>query len=244
MLKNFTWPWRAWHRVKSDLINWIYPSFCIHCEQPTEQHALCEVCLELLQPLNPSEQCKGCFQESDVVWCSSCLSKTRSFERLGAVFDYLGPGPTLVKRMKYGNQPWLAQSIAAWMVHYHTEFLRWPLPDVIVPAPMAWNKQLLRGFNHSFLIAEEMSKFLNVPVAVTLKRRAGDFSQAGLAKEHRQNLPKESFFIKKPESLYDKHILLIDDVMTTGTTLRCCAEALLEGCPSSIDALTFCRTRE
>lgn len=244
MLKKFALPWLEWPLVKSAVLDWIYPSSCIHCEQKTLDQSLCSECVDLLQPLNPSEHCKGCFVESDVRFCKECLSTERPFDRIGAVFDYLGPGPTLIKRMKYGRQTWLATSIAAWMVQYHTEVLRWPLPDLIVPAPMAWNKRFLRGFNHSELIAQEMGKFLSVPVSTTLKRRAGDFSQAGLKKEQRVALSNQSFFVKKPESLYDKRILLIDDVMTTGTTLRRCGEALLEGCPVSIDALTFCRTRD
>lgn len=216
----------------------------MHCQQKTTDHSLCPECVELLQPIDPSERCKGCFQECNQRLCKDCLAQERVFDRTASVFDYLGPGPSLVKRMKYGNQPWLASSIAAWMVYYHTEVLRWPLPDLIVPVPMAWNKKFVRGFNHSQLIAVKLGEFLQVPVTDVLKRHSGDYSQAGLKKEQRQNLSNQSFFVKKPESLYDKRLLLIDDVMTTGTTLRCCGETLLEGCPESIDALTFCCARD
>lgn len=233
-----------WLIVKAAVLDWIYPLSCLHCQEKCQSHLLCPSCIELLEPIDPSLRCKGCFSESALIYCNECLSHDRSIERIASVFDYLGPGPSLVKKLKYANQSWLATAIAAWMVQYHTEVLRWPLPDLIIPTPISWNKKLMRGFNHSELIAQEISRFLQVPISNVLRRKAGDLSQARLDKEQRMSLSAQSFFLKKPESLYDKHLLLVDDVTTTGMTLRRCGEILLEGCPASISALTFCRARD
>ena len=74
-----------------------------------------------------------------------------------------------------------------------------------------------------------------------LKRKSGDYSQAGLSKKQRMDLKGETFIFKTGHDLEDKVILLIDDVMTTGSTLRRCAEALQGGHPKSIYALVLCK---
>jgi predicted amidophosphoribosyltransferase len=75
-----------------------------------------------------------------------------------------------------------------------------------------------------------------------LKRRSGDFSQAGLNHHQRlQLMQDEAIYLRDGVKLHDQTILLIDDVMTTGRSLQCCAKALFEGYPSELYALTFCR---
>lgn len=230
--------------LKQELLNFLFPNFCAHCSVPIGSYPLCDSCVTLLELIDPSERCKTCYAECSGRICNRCLTHEIPLDRMAAVFDYMGPAPSLVKKMKYGNQPWHAETIAPWMTHYLLANLRWPAPDLIIPAPMVWNKKLTRGYNQSLLIAEAIGAYLNVPVHDVLRRRIGDPSQARLSKERRSQLAGESFFVKKAETLYDRSLLIVDDVMTTGTTLRCCAETLLEGCPASIHALAFCCAKE
>jgi predicted amidophosphoribosyltransferase len=102
-------------------------------------------------------------------------------------------------------------------------------------------KRLDRGYNQSVLLAEPFAKMINRPVMSVLKRSKGSFSQAGLNYEQRLKLAPEAFYAVDTELLRDKTVLLIDDVMTTGSTLRCCAEALYKLHPKSVYALTVCR---
>jgi predicted amidophosphoribosyltransferase len=74
-----------------------------------------------------------------------------------------------------------------------------------------------------------------------LIRKSGDYSQAGMDRKQRKTLTRDTLLLKKGHDLRDKRILLIDDVMTTGSTLQRCAEVLYEGCPAEVYALTFCR---
>ncbi len=87
-----------------------------------------------------------------------------------------------------------------------------------------------------------MGRFLQWSVWHSLKRQSGDFSQAALTLDQRKGLNGKSFKLKTGFSIEGKVLLVIDDVMTTGSTLRVCAEALNTGKPEGLYALTFCRT--
>jgi competence protein ComFC len=172
-----------------------------------------------------------------------CCPRCREKPFLGhfaAAFDYVGPAATLVKKLKYSNQPYLAQGIAAYLVAQFLE-LHWPMPDLIIPVPLTFTHWINRGYNQSQLLAEEVAKILNRPIQAAIIRESGDFSQAGLSRQQRLALTGESFRLRKHQNLSDKTLLLIDDVMTTGSTLNKCAEALVEQCPTAIYGLTVCR---
>src|SRR5262245_34544757 len=115
---------------------------------------------------------------------------------MAAVFDHIGPAATLVRKFKYSNQSYLAKGLAGFMA---LQFIRlnWPMPDLIVPVPISTAHWFDRGFNQSYLLARSLSDLLSCPVADILKRRSGDYSQAGLKRSDRLKLEKESFLLKK-----------------------------------------------
>jgi ComF family protein len=160
---------------------------------------------------------------------------------MAAAFDYEGPAVSLVRRLKYAHQPYLAQGMAAFLVAQFDR-LQWSMLDVIIPVPLSFTRWLERGYNQSALLAEEMGRLLQRPVWHALKRRSGDFSQAALSLEQRRTLGGKGFRRNSTYALQGKVLLVIDDVMTSGLTLRHCAEALNEGIPAALYALTFCRT--
>lgn len=106
---------------------------------------------------------------------------------------------------------------------------------------MAPLRLLERGYNQSRLLAQALGKILDRPVLDVLGRRSGDFCQAGLSYQQRMKLGSDAFYLKKMPTLRDKTILLADDVMTTGSSLQRCGEALQGLYPEHIYALTVCR---
>lgn len=227
------------------LLYLVFPPICLHCGDPIEEKSLifCCDCLGRLEPIDPLERCPYCFSADfylEKKVCPECFRCTPLLNRIAAAFDYIGPAADLVKEMKYGNRPYLAKGAAAYMA---AQFYRldWPTPDYIIPVPLPLTRWIQRGYNQSHLLAESLSKFLNRPLLNGLHRICGDFSQAGLSREQRMALSPSSFRFTKKVNLEDKCLLLVDDVMTTGSTLRCCAEILLEECPKSIYGLTVCR---
>lgn len=233
-------------RVVKSFLDLVYPPLCLHCKATLEHEnpVFCNDCLQLMTPVDPSERCPYCFsfEFSSLTekCCRRCIENPLLFDRIAAVFDYEGPPATLVKQLKYGGQIHLAHGGGAYLAAQFIT-LGWPIPDVVVPMPASRLKRLERGYNQSALLAEAFAEIIGRPVTDIMHRKSGDFSQAGLDFEQRLKLQSSTFDVKPNVKLHGKTVLLIDDVMTTGTTLKCCAEALRLAFPKQIYALTVCR---
>lgn len=221
-----------------------FPAKCLHCGflLPPGPVVLCPGCASQLDLIVPEGRCTTCFNPlaEHAILCDDCLQYPSPYSSVGAAFNYDGPAASLIKHLKYGNQPYLAKGMAAYLVAQFDR-LGWPMPDALIPVPLSFGRWLERGYNQSALLAEEMSIFLQCPVWNVLTRQSGDFSQAALPLEKRKELDGSRFKVKPGNSLEGKYLLVIDDVMTSGSTLRCCAEMLNSQHPASLYALTFCR---
>lgn len=232
--------------LSGSLLDLLYPPLCLHCDDSLDKYhpLFCAECIKYLTLIDPNERCPYCFSfaidaEYDKC-CDFCRENPSLIERTASAFDYAGPAATLIKKCKYGGQFYLAEGLGAYMTAQFLQ-LNWPMPDCIVPMPMARLRRIERGYNQSLLIAKSIAKLLDRPIYDILKRRSGDFSQAGLNHHQRLNLDSEVFSIKKGAACDGLCVLLVDDVLTTGSSLRCCAEALVELNPKHIYALTACR---
>jgi ComF family protein len=236
-------------KLKFGLLNFIYPALCLHCEAENrneQSNVLCASCASLLSLLELEGRCRYCFTDHNLFYptlCEHCTARESSLSYAASAIDYLGPGVTLTKALKYRNSPHLAQGAAGLMVAQFTR-LQWPFPDLIVPVPIPWLRRLERGYNQSELLAIEMAKMLGCEWRDCLKRHSGEYSQAALSKEQRRQLTAESFLLRKKQNLQGLTLLLVDDVLTTGTTLQRCAEVLQEALPKKIYALTLCKAQE
>lgn len=232
-------------RLFKSFLDLLYPPLCLHCNETLdhEDPLFCKECQSLLTPIDPIERCPYCFSPEfnlTMKCCLRCIENPLLIDRIAAVFDYEGPAATLVKQLKYSGKTYLASGAGAYLASQYIA-LELPLPDVIVPMPIARLKKIERGFNQSKLLADAFAAIIHRPVMEVVMRRSGDFSQAGLDVDQRRQLDSSSFVLKPQTKLYGKTVVLIDDVMTTGTTLKCCSEALQAAFPESIYALTFCR---
>lgn len=231
--------------IGKSFVDLLYPPLCLHCDESLEKgcYIFCKACQEQLELIDPSLRCPFCFSsefdQQKQKFCQECQKKSKNM-RIASAFDYEGPPATLVKLLKYANQTYLAKGGGAYLA---TQFLtlNWPMPDYIIPMPMSSLKKLERGYNQSQLLSESFSRLINRPVSLALKRKSGDYSQAGLNHQQRIQLKSDSFFVRNGDHLFDKNLLIIDDVMTTGSSLQCCAEVLTPFFPQSIYALTLCR---
>jgi ComF family protein len=114
--------------------------------------------------------------------------------------------------------------------------------EVIIPVPLHIHKKRSRGYNQSDYIAEGFSKSMQIPYnSKVIKRVVHTTSQTKKKRYERFENVNKVFKITQPEALKGKHILLVDDVITTGSTLTACAEALLEipGTKVSIAAIAY-----
>lgn len=237
--------WAIYHSLQKSLLHLAFPAKCLHCQTmlPPDSIVLCSVCASLLNLIQPEERCPTCFHtlSEDSTLCHECLQYPSLYFRMAAAFDYEGPAASLIKRLKYANQPYLAKGMAGFLVAQFDR-LGWPLPDALIPVPLSFTRRLERGYNQSTLLAEEMGNILQCPVWNALKRQSGDYSQAALSLEQRKMLDVKRFKLHSNYTVEGKDLLIIDDVMTSGSTLRRCAEILHTGNSGSLYALTFCRS--
>lgn len=223
-----------------------FPSSCLHCGESLEggEPLFCHECALHLVPTDPAQRCKYCYSESHTSnYCREMKSRNHAFCAFASVFDYFGPAATLVKKLKYAKLDYLAKPMGACMAA-HLVALDWPLPDILIPVPVSASRLFTRGFNQSESLARGISEIIQRPVCQALGRRSGDYSQAGLIKHQRLDLKAESFVLIQPQDIQGKTILLLDDVTTTGQTLRRCAEVLQAAGPRSTYLLSFCLAGE
>lgn len=230
------------------LTYFVFAPECLECRAllRNDERGFCSSCSTLFEILPKEHHCRHCFKEIGITThriCSDCRFMDQPLTQIAAACTYQGPAATMVRKMKYGNLPWLSKSAAAFMaIQWVT--LDWPMPDYIIPVPCHWIRRWDRGYNQAELIAVELGKILGVPVALNLKRRVGGFSQAGLSREERLQLKHECFYMRGKPNLEDKTVLLVDDVMTTGTTMKICAEVINSQFTKDIYGLSFCRAAE
>lgn len=141
-------------------------------------------------------------------------------------------------RLKYGDQTQMAKKMAYWMVKCDPDFFK--DIDCIVPVPIHFWRLLKRRYNQSALIANHISRLWSKPVvhSVLCKIKPTP-SQGDKKRKERQDNVKDSFAVKDKSLIAGKHILLIDDVLTTGATLAECNRILYEAGAASVKYLAF-----
>ena len=105
--------------------------------------------------------------------------------------------------------------------------------DVLVPVPLTARRLRERGYNQARLLADGMGRAMGVPVMELLVRQQQGTSQTHLSGEGRAQNTTRIYHARLPEALRGGRVVLVDDVMTTGSTLAQCAEAILEADPSA-----------
>lgn len=114
--------------------------------------------------------------------------------------------------------------------------------DIVVPVPLHPLKKWKRGFNQAAIIAREMGRVLDKPVVEGVLRR-GRYSSTQTIKDKkgRKRSVEGAFYLKNPERFSNRHILLVDDVLTTGATIEACGTQILKagGVTLSVAALAF-----
>jgi ComF family protein len=139
----------------------------------------------------------------------------------------------VVHSFKYGGRWALARDMGRWFGRVLADTDAYAGVDAIVPVPLHFRKVLKRGYNQSEYIARGMSRSMGVPVETrSVMRRVNNPSQTTTATHHQRWDNVEGIFaVRRPERLAGRHILLVDDVMTTGATIGSCAEAIATAVP-------------
>ncbi len=207
--------------------------------------------LDLLYP----PKCAGCDKMGEGVWCPNCernvrlllaphhiqplvLSDTVQLPVLSATtFD--SPLREAIHEFKYNGTPALAAPLAHYLV-LAWQRVNWPI-DLIIPVPLYKRRRQERGYNQSEFLAIELARAMGLSINPSaLTRTRNTEQQAHLdAEMRRQNVADA--FAAVPGLVEGKRVLLVDDVLTTGSTLRACALSLLQSGAADVSAMTLAR---
>jgi ComF family protein len=204
----------------------IMPSICAYCKMFLPGIAIfCALCKEKIFPI-----------------VSKQIDVTPSFSMtVFAISDYKDPLKKLILAKGWSDS--VASYQLGQLLWEYSPALQQLECDVIVPIPLHWTRYAWRGFNQAHEIARVINKKKNVPIKHLLKRVKKTAFQSTLVSSMRVENVKGAFTLNGADAhnFKDKHILLIDDLMTTGSTLRFAAKTLLALKPKKITVAVICR---
>lgn len=227
----------------------VYPPTCPLCQGALPEVAceptLCQACQAKIRQDRP--QCPRCARPVPAFHdpqksCARCRTRPPRVDRTLALGVYTADLKELVLRIKQpGNEP-LAFATGRLMAAYWRDQLGDARPNLIVPTPVHWSRRIVRGFNCPELLAESISRNLSIPLAVKILRTTRRTQKQGLLlpTERAANV-RRAYRVPHPNRVRGKHIMIVDDVMTTGATANEIARVLRRAGASGITLAVVAR---
>jgi ComF family protein len=240
--------WQMWntfdnrYSLISHLINIIYPSRCPLCEGTSDKFIcspLCKDCWsQIMRYTGPS--CRICalpFSSELSSICAQCFKQFPPFSKVINFGIYEGALAEAIHQLKFHGVRRISKPLATLISN-----LSLPVMDGIVPVPLHIKSLRERGFNQSILISRNLSRSLRIPLFMdTLIKKKETPPQIGLSARERISNIRNAFSVTG--DVKDLRILLFDDVMTTGATVRECSHELLNAGAREVIVLTLARSR-
>ena len=240
-------PWEALCRPLHGLIDFMLPAICPLCAKalaPGTGIGFCPDCQQQIPPL-PAATCRRCALPyptdiSDDHLCGICLREPQPlFDRVVAAGIYDATLKEAIHRFKYRDKINLDRPLAELIASKLTGLEH---VDLVLPVPLHHNRLRQRTYNQSALLAGLLAKKIDRPLSLRLLVRHRDTppQQGQSAAERKKNL-KDAFALTQP--LNTEHVLLIDDVLTTGATVRECCRVLKKNGVSKVTVAVLARAR-
>jgi ComF family protein len=219
------------------LLQILYPKVCWLCGQsiPPEQSAFCCKCHEAVF-MDNKPSCRRCaatvgpFAPTDA-GCLHCRAEGFAFDEAVRLGLYEGPLRELILRLKHSHNEGLAELVAAEWARQRDKSLRALGISSVVPVPLYWWRRWQRGYNQSEVLARTLARALRVPCRPQVLRRIRNTAHQafGLSVTARRENVRGAFEPRRRAALPGQTVLLVDDVMTTGSTAHEAARALRRG---------------
>lgn len=221
-------------RLINDLIDFIFPRRCL-------------VCGDTLSP-GEEDLCLNCLMQMPRIAAAQRAELEKVFyglvevERATSYMYYRKGNPynRLIHALKYKDRPKTGERLAFAAATELEKEKFFEGIDLIIPLPLSKKKERSRGYNQCYHIAKGLSQATGIPFnCECVMRNKSNETQTHKNREERWENVKNLFAVTNPDALTEKHILLIDDVLTTGATLTSCAQTIKSSCNCKISLFTL-----
>lgn len=213
---------------------------CIACSSELfkkTKYGLCNKC----KPSINDKYCSYCGRGLDNMakLCNNCMDYGKqNFDKALSSLNLTEPERQIIYKFKYGGEKFLAGYMAEFMLDAYYENML--TPDIITYVPMHEKRERKRGYNQAKLLAQVIADNTKVKLENTLDKTVYmDSNLAKMSGTERKNAIKDSFKIRDMCGIVDKNVLIIDDILTTGSTASECARVLKQAKAKSVTVLTF-----
>jgi ComF family protein len=234
--------WKSFIRI-------LYPAYCPVCQAPLglEENGACRQCASKIEPIK-DPCCLKCsrplppFGPTRTI-CPACRSNRPYYDQGFSLVRYDETAKTIFHQIKFKNKPWLIKIFEPYVSAFSlaSDLSRY---DAIIPVPLDSKRKREREFNQSEMISNMVKRFNREtapPILRVLKKNRKTPPQSQLNRAERLCNLKDAFSVARAGLIAGKKILLIDDILTTGTTINECAKLLKENGAESVDFLTIAR---
>ncbi|AOE49180.1 ComF family protein [Kangiella sediminilitoris] len=231
------------HKLSKPLKAVLALSHCSFCGSPHTSTGICDPCQDAVSLKDSS--CHRCASpintQSDLdSYCGRCQKKPPPFDRVITASRYQFPVDKALGELKFNNQLHYARSLAHLLQkQIKSSYTTSSLPEAIVAIPLHTKRLNSRGFNQSELIAQHLEKALQIPRQKALVRVKDTPHQVGLSEKQRRKNLTNAFKLQQP---LPRKIALIDDVVTTGSTVSEAARLCLKHGVQSVDVWCLAKT--
>ncbi|MGL9717292.1 MAG: ComF family protein [Wolbachia sp.] len=223
--------------------NLLFPNVCVSCECIIDKnYDLCNECNKKINFLT-KHYCNVCgvVIPDNIYMCGKCISNPPPFKELRSVFAYDQHSKNMIINFKFFDNLSYVKTYAKWM--YQTNQDIFQNAEALIPIPLHKMRLFKRKYNQAALLAKELSKLSNsfyTPFAI--RRLRHTTPQAGLSLKQREKNLKKAFKISDKEIIKNKIVILVDDVVTTGATVRSCSQEILNSGAREVRVLSLART--
>ena len=210
--------------------------------------ALCADCVDRYAAAQPRCACCGITLGLALPRCGDCLRHAPPFTHTVCAVDYGFPWDGLVAAFKFHGRPELAGMLAERLtaaVQHALQSTELQRPDLVLPVPLSPQRLAERGYDQAWELARRVARALHLPTEARLLQRPVDTAQqSGLGRAARQRNLRTAFMVDpvRRAPLQGRHVALVDDVMTTGATVREASAVLLRAGAAAVDLWVLART--
>lgn len=229
------------------VLSLLFPSHCANCEADTPSGVhLCGACAETARRIEPP-CCHRCSQPFEgaidgAFVCSNCNDRDFAFDCAVARFLSRGVVREFIHRFKYDRQFYLRHTLAEWLAaSLEDERIRSQPADFLVPVPLHSARLREREFNQADVLARLAGKRAKIPVLPCLRRIRYTSTQTRLDRHERMENLRGAFRVRQSSAVHSRHLILVDDVFTTGATVDECARVLRQAGAASVRVVTVAR---